>query len=62
MKPHEHCKFAGLKGLNHFSDLDGRSVATLINWHRDHYELFEESLNKAAKQYRENKSNGHKIT
>jgi hypothetical protein len=49
MKPSEHCKIAGLKGLNHLAELTGQSVQTLTNWHRDNFKLFEAALKNATK-------------
>ena len=49
MKPSEHCKAAGLKDLNELSDITGQSVQTLINWHRDNFELFKQALKTAMK-------------
>ena len=53
MKPSEHCKIAGLKGLNHLSELTGQSVQTLANWHRDNFKLFEAALKKATETTQE---------
>lgn len=50
MKPSEHCKASGLKGLNHLSEITGQSVQTLTNWHRDNFALFNKALESAVKR------------
>lgn len=52
MKPSEHCKAAGLKDLKELSEITGQSIQTLINWHRDNFELFKKSLESAVNSKR----------
>jgi len=40
MTPSEQCKAAGLKSLAELSRITGKTVQTLINWHREDPEFF----------------------
>jgi len=48
MKPSEHCKAKGLKGLKQLSEITGQSIQTLINWHKVNPELFYNAIESAV--------------